>query len=111
MLGGNCVEGRRTRVSYVKKALAKKSIPSLGLAVASLLLLGVSIYLGVQTQGQTQLNVGAMGFCSILLSLSAILYGAASFWDKDKNYRLAKLGIVMGGILLFTWLLIIVMGV
>lgn len=104
------MEARRTRVSYVKKALAKRSIPSFGLAIAGLLLLGGSLYLGVHTQGQVMLNVGAMGFCSILLSLSAILYGVTAFWDKEKNYRLAKLGIVMGAILLFTWLLIIVMG-
>ena len=58
----------------------------------------------------TSLTSGAFGFCSLLLSLIAVWYGIISFWEDDKNYILAKLGIAIGGLLLMGWTAVIIIG-
>ncbi len=64
----------------------------------------------VTTQGQAELVCGALGFCSVFLSLIAVWYGGISFLEENKNYILAKLGIATGVLLLAAWTYIIIMG-
>ena len=110
-LGGNFVERRHTRVSYVKKPLAKRSFMSIGLVTAGLCLFAAGMYLSIENQGQAPLNVAAMVFCSLVLNLVGVWYGALSFLEKEKNYILAKVGIVVGGLEIFAWILIMIVGI
>lgn len=103
-------EAAASRVSYVRKPFAKRSRMSILLAAAALALGGAGIYEGVVTQGQTALRSGAFGFLSMFLSLIAVWYGIISFWEDDKNYILAKLGIVLGVLLLIGWTAVIIIG-
>ena len=80
------------------------------LTVAALLLGGGGLYGAVTTQGQATLTHGAMGLCSIFLSVIAIWYGAISFLEDDKNYILAKLGIGVSVLMLAAWTGIIMIG-
>ena len=99
-----------SRVSYVKKPFAVRSKMSMILTVASLLLGGSGLYQAVTTQGQASVTYGAMGFCSIFLSVIAVWYGVISFWEDDKNYLLAKLGIGVSLLVLAAWTGIIIIG-
>ncbi|MBS6642558.1 MAG: calcium:proton exchanger [Clostridiaceae bacterium] len=105
------MERRHTRVSYVKKPLAKRSFMSIGLAAAGLCLFAAGMYLSIKNQGQAPLNVAAMVFCSLILNLVGVWYGALSFLEKEKNYILAKVGIVVGGLEIFAWILIMIVGI
>lgn len=99
-----------SRVSYVRKPFAVRSKMSMILTAAAAALGGTGIYQAVVTQGQASLPYGAMGLCSILLSVIAIWYGAISFLEDDKNYILAKFGIGISVLLLAAWTGIIMIG-
>ncbi len=99
-----------SRVSYVKKPFAVRSKMSMILTAAALALGGGGIYQAVTTQGQASITFGAMGFCSIFLSVIAIWYGIIAFWEDDKNYILAKLGIGVSLLMLAAWTGIIIIG-
>lgn len=98
------------RVSYVKKPFARNSLFCIGLAVAALAFLAAGLTLSVRTQGQAELNAGAMGFCSLLVSLAAVWYGIRSFREKEKNYILARIGTGIGCVLILAWVVMILLG-
>lgn len=98
------------RVSYVKKPFSARSKISMALTMAALLLGGAGIWAAVKTQGQATITHGAMGFCSIFLSVTAIWYGGISFLEDDKNYILARLGIAVSVLMLAGWAVVIAAG-
>lgn len=59
---------KQKRVSYIRKPFAKRSFLSLGLAVGALILGIIGIVSSVMAEGQAQLNVAAVCFCSLLIS-------------------------------------------
>ena len=101
---------RTPRVSYVRKPFAVRSKMSMLLTTAALLLGGGGIYGAVRTQGQATLTHGAMGLCSILLSITAVWYGGISFLEDDKNYILARLGIGISVLMLAGWVVVVAVG-
>lgn len=104
-------EAAASRVSYIKKPFARRSKMSIFLAAAALGLGAAGIYGGVVTQGQAALTSAALGLCSMITAVLAVWYGAISFLEEEKNYVLARVGIVVGGILLAVWIATIVIGV
>lgn len=94
------------KVSYIKKTLAKYSFVSAGLAVAAYVFGVVAIGLSYQAQGDAPMVAAALCLCSILTSISSIVYGVFSFFEKEKNYLLAKICLGASGIALFFWLLV-----
>ncbi len=101
---------RRFKISYIKKPFAKRSFICLPLAAAALVFGAVSLYLSVQLQGNGGLNVGAWGFSSLLFAVAGLVYGGLSFTEKEKNYNLAKIGIIISGLLILFWLCMIIVG-
>ena len=77
------------KVSYIKKPFAKNSF---------------SYY----TQGNAPLAAAALGFCSIIIAVSSVVYGVFAMMEKEKNYLLAKISLAAAGILLLVWVLMIV---
>ena len=73
------------KVSYIKKPFAKNSFVAAGLAAAA-----------------------ALGFCSIIIAVSSVVYGVFAMMEKEKNYLLAKISLAAAGILLLVWVLMIV---
>lgn len=96
------------KVSYIRKPLAKYSFVAAGLTAAAYFFAAVGIGLSYQAQGNAPLVASALALCSILTSISSLAYGAFSFFEKEKNYLLAKICLVAAGILVFFWLVIIV---
>lgn len=95
------------KVSYIRKPLAKYSFVSAGLAVFAYLAATAAIVLSYHAQGNAPLSAAAFGFCSILTSVSSVVYGIFSFFEKEKNYLLAKICLVAAGIVAFFWLVVI----
>lgn len=81
---------------------------ALALAVVSLGFLAAAVGFGYYTRGDAPMLAAALGFCSILTALSALAYVVFSFLEKEKNYLLAKIGLVTAGVVLFVWLIMIV---
>ena len=67
--------------------------------------------LSVRNQGNTPMPALAMCFCSLLLSVSALLYGRKALKEEEKNYILARIGMIVSGLLLIWWLVMILLGV
>ncbi|MCD8083745.1 MAG: calcium:proton exchanger [Clostridiales bacterium] len=102
--------GERQRISYIKKPFAKRSFISLGFAAAALLCFGVSLGLSVCAMGNAGVNVAAWGFSSLVFSVIAVGYGAASFTEKETNTLLAKIGLGIGAVLLVFWVFMVILG-
>ncbi len=60
------------------------------------------------TQGNAPLAAAALGFCSIIIAVSSVVYGVFAMMEKEKNYLLAKISLAAAGILLLVWVLMIV---
>lgn len=96
------------KVSYIKRPLAKASFVSAGLAVVSLVLTVASVGISYYTRGNVPLSVAALGFCGILTGVISLMYGIFSFFEKEKNYLLAKISLAAAGMVLFVWIVIMV---
>lgn len=100
----------RVKVSYVKKPFARRSIISFGLSLCALILFIMGISCGVNSNGQMPLNMAAVCFCSLLVALFSLAYGVFSFFEREKKYILAKLGLGVSGCLVIVWLILIIIG-
>lgn len=98
------------KVSYIRHPFAKNSYFSLILAVLSLLLIVGAMVLSVRSAGQGGMVTGALGFSSIAAAAMGIWFGILSFTEKEKNYILAKIGLVLALIVLIFWLMVIIVG-
>ena len=91
------------KVSYIKKPLAKNSFVAAGLVFYA-----AAISFSYYTQGNAPLAAAALGFCSIIIAVSSVVYGVFAMMEKEKNYLLAKISLAAAGILLLVWALMIV---
>ena len=95
------------KVSYIRKPLAKYSFVSLGLVVTSYLFGILAVTLSYQNQGNAPMSAAALALCSIVTAVSSIVYGVFSFCEKEKNYLLAKVCLVLAGIAMCFWLVVL----
>ncbi|WP_312443215.1 calcium:proton exchanger [Lacrimispora sp.] len=102
---------KQKRVSYIRKPFAKRSFLSLGLAVGALVLGIIGIISSVMAEGQAQLNVAAVCFCSLLISIFSLVYGVLSFFEREKKYILSKIGMGISLGLIILWAVLIIIGV
>ena len=89
------------KVSYIRKPLAKYSFVSAGLGTAALLFGCIAIGAAYYFQGDAPLSAAAVGFCSILTAVSAVVYGVVSFFGKGENFILGEISLGISGTLLF----------
>ena len=106
--GRDTVERIGNKVSYIKKPFAKNSFVAAGLAAAALVFYAAAISFSYYTQGNAPLAAAALGFCSIIIAVSSVVYGVFAMMEKEKNYLLAKISLAAAGILLLVWVLMIV---
>ncbi len=103
--------GKQKKVSYIRKPYAKKSFLSLGLALGALVLGVLGISSAAITAGQAQLNVAAVCFCSMVISIFSLFYGVLSFFEKEKKYILSKIGIGISALLVIFWAVLLIIGI
>lgn len=106
--GTNSVERIGNKISYIKKPQARSSFPAAVLSVISLGFMAASVGIACHTRGDAPLAAAAFGFCSIITALVSLVYGVLSFFEKEKNYRLARVSTALAGTLTIVWLIIIV---
>ena len=104
-------EAAANRVSYVRKPISRRSLYSLGFLVVAATLGAYGIYGGVTTNGQAALSSAAFGFCSILLDISSLWYGIISFLEEEKNHMIARITVILSGLMLAGWIITIIMGI
>jgi len=104
------VERRKHKISYVKKPFSRKSLVSLALSAMALILCVISLRLSVAMQGDGDINVGAWGLSSFLFTIAALGYGGLSFMEQEKKYILAKISIILGGLLMLFWICMLIIG-
>lgn len=102
---------KQKRVSYIRKSFAKRSFLCLGLAAGALALGMIGIISSVMAEGQAQLNVAAVCFCSMLISIVSMVYGVFSFFEKEKKYILSKIGMGISLSLIILWAVLIIIGI
>lgn len=96
------------KVSYIRRPLARQSLPAAGLAAVSLILTLASIGVSYYTGGSAPLWAAAVGFSGILTAAVSVIYGIFSLLEKEKNYILSKISLAAAGVILFLWLIVIV---
>ena len=74
------------KVSYIKKPFAKNSFVAAGLAAAALVFYAAAISFSYYTQGNAPLAAAALGFCSIIIAVSSVVYGVFAMMEKEKNF-------------------------
>lgn len=97
-------------VNYVRKPLAKRGFYAAGLTSIGFILFGSVLGLAVKSQGNVPLNVGAMAFSSLLFALCGLVYGIQALFEKEKNYILAKLSIILDGLMILVWVIMLMIG-
>ncbi len=56
------------------------------------------------------MNVSAMAFSSFLFALCGLIYGIRAMWEKEKNYILAKLSVILDGLMILVWVIMLIVG-
>ena len=93
------MEKGKTKISYIRKPLARRGKMSLLLAAAATFL-----------DGTAGLNVAAMGFSSLLFSLVSLWYGWLAFLERNRNYLMAKISIGVSGLWVVFWVCMVIIG-
>ena len=102
---------RKTKkVSYIRKPLAKHSFPAVLLAAAALVLTGAGLWLAVRNRGEAGVNAASCGVCAMVVCIDGMLYCWRSSMEKEKNYILAKAGMIICSLTLLFWICLIVVG-
>ena len=58
-----------------------------------------------------ELSSAAFGFCSILFDISSLWYGIISFLEEEKNHMIARITVILSGLMLAGWIITIIMGI
>ena len=97
-------------VNYLRKPRSEAGGTALVGALIALLLTALSGWLTVKALGNPPLNVSAIALSAMLFSSFAVLCGLFSFLERDRDHLFSLLGISIGGLVLVTWVIIILMG-
>ena len=98
------------RLNYVRRPRTEQSLMCLLLAAAAALLFALAIFLMLRSHGNPSLTVAAIAGSSLLCSAVSVFYGILSLFEKDKNYLYSYIGLSVGGILLITWAVTVIVG-
>lgn len=96
-----------TKISYIKKNYSPRGIISSVLFIFSVAALISAVWL-TYVRLQADMVAGALGICSILISLTGLGYGIGAFFEEDRNYLFARLGVFLHLILLVGIVLMVV---
>ena len=97
-------------VNYLRKPRSEMGGTALFAAAVALLLTLLSGWMMVRSLGNPPLNVSAVAFSAIIFSAFACICGLFSFLERDKDHLFSLLGISIGGLVLVTWVITILMG-
>ncbi len=93
----------KKRYSYIKNPFSPDGWYSFALGITASALTLFILVQSVQNDGNVSLFHAAMGFCSILLSFTGLIFTMESFRQKQKNYLFAILGGILAVAVLAVW--------
>ena len=99
------MKNKKKRISYIRKPIPKQSFFYLVLFLtvkATLFAVIFNTIFGI---------LAAWALTSLLFSVEAVICGVKTLKMKEVNYILARIGTIVGGVLLFCWLGMLVIGV
>ncbi len=99
------------RISYIRKPMPKQSFFCLAFSLIGLICFCVGLGQSIANQGNGGLDVAAWELTSLLFSVEALICGVKTFQMKEVNTILARVGTIIGAILLFCLLGMLVIGV
>lgn len=98
------------KISYIKKPFARKSFISLFFGFVAFVCCMVSLGISISMQGNGDVRVAAWGLSSIIFSAVSLVYSFSSFLEKEMNYILAKISLLVSAVLLVFWISAVVVG-
>ncbi len=107
----NMERTKDNKISYIRKPLADDGYYCFFAALLSLVLGGLGMWVSVKTRGNAPLGAVSLCFCSLLLGLAALVWGFRAFREKEKNYILARIGVIAGVPSVIYWVVMIIVGV
>lgn len=105
------MKNKKKRISYIRKPMPKQSFFCLVFAAVGLFCFCFSLWRSIVNQGNGGPDVAAWALTSLLFSVEAVICGVKTFKMKEINDILARIGTMVGGVLLFCWLGMLVIGV
>lgn len=105
------MKNRKKRISYIRKPIPKQSFFCLGFAAIGLFCFCFSLGRSIVNQGSGGPDVAAWALTSLLFSVETVICGVKTLKMKEINNILARIGTIAGGILLFCWLGMLVIGI
>jgi len=100
----------RSKVNYMKKPVSERGQMSFIMSLIALVLFLASWFLTLGAQGNPSQTETAIAASSLIFSAASLLYGFLSFLQKDRNHLFSFIGISLGGIILITWSITILVG-
>lgn len=98
------------RVNYLRKARSEMGTTALIAAALAVTLSVLVFYLMVETLGNPPLYVSAIAASAALFALFSIVCALLSILEKHKDHRFAVIGLSMGGTVLITWIITVMVG-
>lgn len=104
-------EGRvPRRVNYLRKGRSEIGTTALIASVIAAALNLLVFRLMVESLGKPPLSVSAVAASALLFALFAVACALLSLLEKDRDHLFATVGISVGGMVLITWIIIMIMG-
>ena len=104
-------EKKRSKyVNYIRKPLAKGGFYAAGITAVGLVLFVSVNAMSVNSRYNVPLNLSSMAFSSLLFALCGLIYGIRAMWEKEKNYILAKLSVILDGLMILVWVIMLIVG-
>lgn len=98
------------KISYIRKPLAESGYYCLAAALLALGLGVAGMMISVRTRGNAPAGAIALCFCSLLLGAAALFWGVSAFREKEKNYIMARIGVLCGVPVVIYWVVMLIVG-
>ncbi len=105
------IKNKKKRISYIRKPMPKQSFFCLAFSLVGLICFCVGLGRSIVNQGNGGADVAAWELTSLLFLVETVICGIKTFRMKEVNTILARIGTILGAILLFCWLGILMIGV
>ena len=95
--------GRRKSYKFTEKSQSVKGIVSFGIAVVSVILYLIYVFLSFKQAGNLSVYYGSMGVIAMIVSLVALIASILSLKEEDTFKLFSRLGIGISLIAVLLW--------
>lgn len=102
---------KKKRYNYIKKKIARGTVPCILTMLLSLGLLLAALALSVHFQGQGPMVLGALALTSIVMALFSLYYLIRALHDPERKYTPVRIGGMLAACILVVWIALIALGI